>query len=102
MAVLGKDDFFKALHEKVGTDSSEESLTFLENMTDTYNDLENRANGDGVDWKKKYEENDKAWQDRYRHRFFNSDGGNPSSNDPDPNANGYDPTEITIDDLFKK
>ena len=102
MAVLDKDTFFTKLHERVGTDTSEESLSFLEDMSDTYNELEKRANGDGVDWEKKYNDLDASWRERYRHRFFGGDAGNPNSinskNDPDE----YDPENVGFDDLFSK
>ena len=102
MAVLDKEKFFTTLHERVGTDTSEESLTFLEDMTDTYNDLEKRANGDGEDWKMKYDELDKSWKAKYRHRFFTSDGGNASFDyGNDSEDDGYNPEAVTYDKLFK-
>lgn len=102
MAVLDKDKFFNVLHEKIGNDTSEESISFLEDMTDTYNDLEKRANGDGEDWHKKYNELNESWKAKYRHRFFTSDGGNyepmsGQSGDEDE----YNPEAVTIDSLFK-
>lgn len=101
MAVLNKDEFFNTLHNHIGSDTSEESLTFLENMTDTYNDLAGRASGDGIDWHERYNELDKTWRDKYRHRFFTSDGGNynPPNNDVDEDE--YNPSSITYDSLFK-
>ena len=101
MAVLDKESFFNKLHEKVGNDTSEESITFLEDMTDTYNDLQKKANGDGVDWEKKYHELDETWKAKYRHRFFTSDGGNyepPSGQNSDEDE--YDPEAVTINSLF--
>ena len=70
MAILKKEEFLSKLHDKFGADNSEESINFVEDMVDTYNDLETRTKGDGIDWKKKYEENDAAWLKRYQHRFF--------------------------------
>lgn len=102
MAVLDRETFFNALHERVGNDTSEEALTFLENMTDTYNDMSKRATGDGTDWKAKFEENDKAWRDKYKHRFFNSDGGNPAPIQHIADEEEYNPEGVTFDDLFKK
>lgn len=67
MAVLKKDDYMNALKERIGEDTSPESIKFLENMADTYADLEGRI---GEDWKSKYEENDKQWRQKYRDRFF--------------------------------
>ena len=102
MAILDKEQFFTKLHEKVGTDTSEESLNFLEDMTDTYNDLEKRSNGDGVDWKQKYNELDASWRERYRHRFMSGDGGNPNSFESKSSAEEYDPESISMEDLFSK
>ena len=100
MAILNRDEFFTALHNRVGSDSSEESIEFLENMTDTFNDLERRASGDGVNWEQKCKEIDEAWKQRYRHRFLNGSGGVPNTipkSDPDEK----DPEDVTISDLFK-
>ena len=102
MAVLSKDQFFTKLHERVGTDTSEESLGFLEDMTDTYNELEKKANGDGVDWQKKYNDLDASWRERYRHRFMSGDGGNPNSFEQPKGADEYDPESISMEDLFSK
>ena len=102
MAILDKDTYFNKLHERIGNDTSEEALTFLEDMTDTYNDMANRANGDGVDWKSKYNELDKTWREKYRHRFLNSDGGNPNPIPQSEVEKEYNPESITFDDLFKQ
>ena len=102
MAVLTRDDFFERLQKTIGTDTSEDSISLLEDMTDTYNDLEQRANGDGIDWQQRYNDLDKSWREKYRHRFFS--GGNsaipsPMSNDePDEREKA---TNITFNDLFK-
>lgn len=100
MAILKKEDFLAKLQEKFGTDNSDESITFIEDMVDTYNDLENRTKGDGIDWKRKYEENDAAWLKRYQHRFFS--GGNMNFPKPDEDESDDDKiAKITINDLFK-
>lgn len=72
MAVLNREDFFAKLNTMIGDDTSEDALSFIEDVTDTYNELEGRAtNGsDGEDWRTRYEENDKAWRKKYRDRFF--------------------------------
>lgn len=99
--ILNKDEFFEKLHKRVGDSAETEDITFLEDITDTYNDLERRANGDGVNWEEKYKQNDKAWRERYTHRFFSgSDVNNPNVRD------SYEPDEpdaesITVDDLFE-
>ena len=101
MAILDHDEYFNRLHERLGDDTSDEGISFLEDMTDTYNDLANRANGDGIDWKAKYQELDESWKKRYRHRFFSGgDTGVPDQYDTEDN--GEHPEDITFDDLFKR
>jgi hypothetical protein len=103
MSVLKREEYLNKIQNLLGDDSSDESIAMLEDLTDTYNDLEKRANGDGIDWKAKYEENDSAWKKRYTKRFFS---GNGYSNSDDEEESEED-TElkraqtITINDLFK-
>lgn len=103
MAVLARDDFFSRLQERVGTATSDEDISFIEDMTDTFNDLENRANGDGVDWEQRYHELDESWKQKYKHRFFSGGG---VSNIPNTQNNEEDDAQarassITFNDLFK-
>ena len=87
----------------MGDDTSDEAISFLEDMTDTYNDLESKANGDGVDWEQKYKDNDAAWKAKYRHRFFSGDNRNvPTEDAIGDSEDGTNPESITVDDLFKK
>lgn len=99
MAVLSREDFFSRLQSAVGNDVSEESLTLIEDMTDTYNDLEKRANGDGVDWEKRYNELDESWKQKYRHRFF-SGNGQCNSNLEQENEDNKRANNISFNDLF--
>lgn len=102
MAVLSREKFFELIKAKVGEDTSDETIQFLEDITDTYNDLTNKKSGT-EDWEKKYKENDAMWREKYRSRFF----GDGQENDPVPvpEEPKKDPeTEkaesIKIDDLF--
>lgn len=70
MAVLNKEDLFNKIRERIGDATDEETLTFVEDVTDTFNDLETKATGDGTDWKAKYDELDESWKKKYRDRFF--------------------------------
>ena len=77
MAVLGKEDFFNRIRERIGDDTSEEAIAFIEDVTDTYNSLE-ASNAD--DWKTRYDDMknqydalDESWKKRYKERFFRSD-----------------------------
>lgn len=101
MAVLSRDDFFKKIHDRMPDATSDDDISFLEDMTDTYNDLENRAKADSEDWKRKYEENDKAWRAKYKHRFFNGgDRSIPVSGGGSKEEEEYSADDVTVEDLF--
>jgi hypothetical protein len=101
MAVLSKDEFFSRLQSVVGTDTSDASIAFIEDMTDTYNDLESRGNGDCTDWEERYNELDKAWAEKYKSRFFSTGGGNAPKVEENECEQEVTPETITVDDLFK-
>ena len=102
MAVLNKDDFFTRINEIVGTDTSDTALAFLEDMGDTYNDMESRVSGGGEDWERKYHELDESWKKKYKSRFFSSSGGKAQpleDKDEKDDTVNYD---VTFDDLFER
>ena len=94
MAIKSREELFTNIKRILGEDMGDEHIAFLEDFTDTYNDLEMKAKGDGVDWRRKYEENDKLWKQKYTDRFFA-----PVDKDPDPEP---ETTKKSYDDLFKK
>lgn len=103
MATLNRDEFFKTLADLVGDKSDPESIKALEDMTDTYNALEKGVKGDGVDWEKKFRENDESWRAKYRSRFLNGDSGNgPGSVKTKSDSDDYDPNRVGFIDLFSK
>lgn len=69
MSVLDKEAFMNRLKERIGDDNSDEAVAFIEDMTDTFDDMSNKLS-DTTDWKQKYEENDTMWRNKYRERFF--------------------------------
>lgn len=69
MAVRTKDEILELVKARVGDDSSDEVIEFIEDITDTLNDYEARLS-DSTDWKAKYEENDAEWREKYKARFF--------------------------------
>lgn len=100
MAILSHDDFMNAVKELAGNSADDNTLTMIENFTDTYNDLEARAS-DTTDWKTKYEQNDNEWREKYKARFFEG------KEDKDPNEEQKeditdDDKDISFDDLFKE
>ena len=74
MAVRTKDELLEIIKGRIGDDTSDETISFLEDITDTLSDYEEKAtNSDTEDWKTKYEENDKMWREKYRERFFSKE-----------------------------
>ena len=69
MAILTKEQLMESIKNRVGEDTSDEALAFIENVNDT---IENMSSDKNTDWKAKYEENDAAWRQKYKDRFFNS------------------------------
>lgn len=103
MAVLSHDDFMSAVKGLAGDSADDNTLTMIENFTDTFNDLEARAS-DTTDWKAKYEQNDNEWREKYKARFFEG------KEDTDPTKEMREQKEditddgkdISFDDLFKE
>ena len=96
MAVLTRDEFFDRVQRVAGTDTSDDTLTFIEDMTDTYNSLEERANGDGTDWEQRYHDLDESWKEKYKKRFFS--GGNTRI--VEDVKEEEEKKEVDYDDLF--
>ena len=67
--VRNKEELLAAIKTRIGDDTSDEALALVEDINDSFDDLNSRVNEAG-DWKAKYEENDKQWRDKYRERFF--------------------------------
>lgn len=94
MAVRTTQEIIDALKESFGESPDDTQLAMLEDVSDTFNDLNEKS---GEDWKTKYEENDKAWRKRYTDRFSGKD-------DSEPDLHGDDsepPKPLTYESLFK-
>lgn len=98
MAVKNKEEILEAIKTRVGEQTDDETISFLEDVSDTFTDLETRVNGDGEDWKTKYEENDKMWRERYTARFFSKE----PEPDPKPEPEPEPEVKKTFSDLFKE
>ena len=77
MAVVTRNNLMDRIRSVIGEDTSDESLSLIEDFTDTFTDLETRA---GEDWKSKYDELDKTWRKKYKARFFQK----PDEKETDP------------------
>ena len=99
MAVVSKEVLLERIRSMTGGENAEsdESISLLEDISDTFEDLTAQVSLAG-DYKKKYEENDAEWRKRYRDRFFSSaDEGSPIKDDPPEEPE----TKVTYESLFK-
>lgn len=94
MAILTREEFLNRLNSAIGDDTSDESLTLIEDMTETFDHLSGSNNGEN--WKQKYEENDASWRKKYRDRFFSSPVDEPD------NKQVNKPKAYTYENLFKE
>ncbi len=96
MAVKTREEILAEVKARIGEQTDDETIAFLEDVSDTLSDLETKAKGDGTDWKTKYEENDTEWRKKYTERFYNSD---PNS-DLEPPKPDDTPKPKTFAELF--
>ena len=66
MAVKSYDEIIESARAIIGESTEDRDIAFLEDIADTLADTKNKEN---EDWKTKYEENDKAWRQKYIDRF---------------------------------
>lgn len=98
MAVKTKDELLNSIKSLLADDASDESIALLEDISDTFD--EQKSKTDAEDWKKKYEENDREWRQKYRDRFFSTgseDVPQPKELEPEP-----DNSPKKFEDLFKE
>ena len=98
MAVRTKDELLEIIKGRIGDDSSDETISFLEDITDTLSDYEEKATkSDEEEWKTKYEENDKMWREKYRERFFSKE-----VEKEDEDFSEDEVKSLSFDDLFEE
>ena len=98
MAVKNINEIMESVKARIGEDTSDEALAFIEDITDTLNDFNTRVSEAG-DWKRKYEENDSSWRQKYQERFFQGTPDDTIITDPEPEPEPKAPT--TFEELFK-
>ena len=97
MAVRTREEILESIRARVGEQTDDETISFLEDVTDTLTDFETRANGNGEDWEQRYKDNDAEWRKKYTERFFS----NEPTNDPPIDPPNEPPKPKTFEDLFK-
>jgi hypothetical protein len=98
MAIKTKDEILASIKERFAEDSSDETISFIEDVSDTLSDYETRANGDGTDWKAEAKRIDNEWREKYKARFFSA-----PKEEPDIDDSEFDePKQLKFEDLFKE
>ena len=97
MAIKTKEELLASLKQSFGDNTDDATLSLIEDVTDTYDDLNSKAKPDGKDWKAEAERIDKEWRQKYHDRFFN-----PVEDEKDPLDSGDpEPKKYRFEDLFK-
>lgn len=95
MAVKSITEIMSALSERLGEQADDATLEFIGDLQDTLTDFETRTS-DQTKWKEKYEQNDAAWRQKYKQRFFSGDG----ASQPDEDDDDDEPKPLRFEDLF--
>ena len=66
--VLDREQLLQKISDRIGDSTTDEDITLLEDVADTYDDLRTRADSD-IDWETRYNELDQSWRQRYIDRF---------------------------------
>ena len=97
MAIKTKEELLSSINTVIGVETDDNTLSLIEDISDTFDDLTTKANGDGKDWKAEAEKIDREWRQKYHDRFFNphDDKDIDPLDPPDPN-----PKPLRFEDLF--
>ena len=101
MSVVSKESLLERIREITGVENAEsdESISLLEDLSDTFEDLYSQVLQAG-DYKKKYEENDAEWRKRYHDRFFSV--AEETTSKEDDKDEDEDVEKKTYESLFKE
>lgn len=97
MAVKTRDEIVEAVRKRIGEDTSDEAISLLEDVTDTFADYETRV-ADKTDWKTKYDEMDASWRKKYMDRFSGKTGEDVKEEQEEQIKDDSEPR--TFDELF--
>lgn len=101
MAVKTIEEILESVKTRVGDSTEDADLEFIEDVSDTLNDLHSKS-ANQEDWKKKYEENDKTWREKYKERFFSSSSDEKEKIGNNKDNEMKDEKPKTFADLFKE
>ena len=110
MAKLNREQFLEAIKARIGDDTSDLAMQFVEDMTDTFDGFATNENSQRIseleqqlaEARSERDTVEKDWRQRYRDRFFagiEEDKLPPEVKDPKP-AEPDRATTIQVNDLF--
>ena len=97
MAVKTRDEIMEAIRKRIGEDTSDDAISLLEDVTDTFADYETKV-ADKTDWKTKYDEMDASWRKKYMDRFSGKTGEEIKEEQEEQIKDDSEPR--TFDELF--
>lgn len=104
MSILKKTELMEKLKTIIGDKNDDETLAFIEDVSDTFDD-KNKGTTSDEDWQKKYDELDNKWREKYKERFFNKSGNEEDIKEDekliDESTEGEEKKPLTFDNLFK-
>ena len=68
MAVRTKEELLEIIKNRIGEDTSDEAISLIEDISDTYDSLNTSSNDE--EWKQKLKDLDESWRKKYKDRFF--------------------------------
>lgn len=93
MAKLSKDELIEKVRKYVGDRTDDDTIEIIEDISDSIDSSE------ADEWKKKYEENDKMWRDKYISRFVEKKEDEPDTpTEHDDEEKEYN----SFEDLFEE
>lgn len=93
MAKLSKDELIEKVRKYVGDRKDDATIEIIEDISDSFDSSE------ADEWKKKCEENDKMWRDKYISRFVEKKEDEPDTpTEHDEKEKEYN----SFEDLFEE
>lgn len=93
MAKLSKDELIEKVRKYVGDRKDDDTIEIIEDISDSIDSSE------ADEWKKKYQENDKMWRDKYISRFVEKKEDEP---DTPTEHDGEEKEYNSFEDLFEE
>ena len=93
-----KDELLTIINERFSGDETDEVISFIEDVTDTLDDLTAKA-ADSTNWQERYNQLDADWRKRYKERFFT---GEDQPEDEEEFEEDEKEEKTTYEDLFKE